>query len=96
MQPREGIPPPSGGSASPSPAGRVAPARRLAIVAVVPPLLIVLIIGLAAAAVAFMLAPTVVGLNEGLQRLSDRLEAEGATFRKLPRPPERSTRTDRS
>jgi penicillin-binding protein 1A len=90
MQPREGIPPPSGGSASPSPAGRVAPARRLAIVAVVPPLLIVLIIGLAAAAVAFMLAPTVVGLNEGLQRLSDRLEAEGATFRKLPRPPERS------
>src|SRR4051794_29522714 len=89
MQPGEGTPPPPHG-ASASTAPRATPARRPAIVVVVLPLLVVLIVGLAGAAVAFMLAPTVIGLNEGLRRLSDRLEQEGATFRRLPRPPERS------
>jgi membrane peptidoglycan carboxypeptidase len=54
------------------------------------PVLVVLIIGLAGAAVAAMFSPTVVGLRAGVERLSQRLKEEGATFRKLPRPPERS------
>jgi penicillin-binding protein 1A len=57
---------------------------------VILPLVVVVIIGLAGAAVAMMLSPTVLGLSAGVERLSQRLKDEGATFRKLPRPPERS------
>jgi penicillin-binding protein 1A len=70
---------------SPRPSDRPGPIFYLAL-----PVLVALIIGVAGAAVAAMLSPTVVGLRAGVERLSQRLKEEGATFRKLPRPPERS------
>jgi penicillin-binding protein 1A len=52
--------------------------------------LLVPVIALAAGVLAIIASPPFFGIDLGVRRISERLEEEGATFHRLPRPPERS------
>jgi penicillin-binding protein 1A len=91
MEPPAGSRLPAG--ASPAPAAPPSASRRAehrVAFYLILPLAAAAIIALAGAGVALTLAPTVLGLNAAVERVSERLREEGATFRRLPRPPERS------
>ncbi|MEX2274774.1 MAG: transglycosylase domain-containing protein [Actinomycetota bacterium] len=54
------------------------------------PFLFAIVIVLCAGVVALMIAPAVLGADATVKGINERLRTEGATFRRLPAPPERS------